>query len=179
MRAGTGADRVTISPKVTKPALIDGGPGNDTLTGGAGNDTLLGESGNDRLVGGAGNNLLVGGDGNDVLTGGAGLDVLIGGAGADRLTGGAGDDLLIGGPTIYDDDPTSLGNIVAGWTPGATYSQRIADLTAGVNGTMLTAATVHDDGVKDVLTGGKGTDWFVVSALDKLDLKTGEQKLVI
>jgi hypothetical protein len=33
--------------------------------------------------------------------------------------------------------------------------------------------------VKDVLTGGAGLDWFVVSALDVLDLKAGEQKLVI
>lgn len=58
----------------------------------------------------------------------------------------------------------------------------IAHLTGAAGGlnetTFLTVATVHDDGVKDRLTGGKGTDWFVVSALDKLDLKTGEQKLM-
>jgi Ca2+-binding RTX toxin-like protein len=183
VRAGTGADRVTISPKVTKPALIDGGPGNDTLTGGAGNDTVLGESGNDRLVGGAGNNVLVGGDGNDVLTGGTGLDVLIGGAGADKLTGGAGDDLLIGGPTDFDADLSALANIVNEWTSGASYSDRILHLTGtpgGANGsTVLSSATVQDDGVKDVLMGGKGTDWFVVSALDKFDLKTDEQQLLI
>jgi Ca2+-binding RTX toxin-like protein len=183
VRAGTGADRVTISPKVTKPALIDGGPGNDTLIGGAGNDTLLGESGNDRLVGGSGNNLLVGGDGNDVLTGGGGLDVLIGGAGADKLTGGAGDDLLIGGPTDFDADLSGLANIVSEWTSGASYADRIAHLTGtpgGANGaTFLSSATVQDDGVKDVLTGGKGTDWFVVSAGDKTDAVSGETTTVI
>jgi Ca2+-binding RTX toxin-like protein len=125
VQAGTGADRVTISPKVTKPVLIDGGPGNDTLIGGAGNDTLLGESGNDWLVGGSGDNLLVGGDGNDVLTGGAGRDVLIGGAGADKLTGGAGDDLLIGGPTEFDADLSGLAKIVNEWTSGASYADRM------------------------------------------------------
>jgi uncharacterized delta-60 repeat protein len=179
VRAGAGADRVTFSPKVTKPALIDGGPGNDTVTGGAGNDTLLGESGNDRLVGGAGNNLLVGGDGNDVLTGGAGRDVLIGGAGADTLAGGSGDDLLIACPTIYDADLTGLTNIVTEWTSGNPYGQRITDLTNGVNGTVLTAATVQNDFTKDTLSGKKGNDWFIVSAGDKTDAVSGETTTVI
>jgi hypothetical protein len=38
---------------------------------------------------------------------------------------------------------------------------------------------VFDDGLKDGLVGGKGTDWFVLGSLDTLDLKTGEQKLTV
>jgi uncharacterized delta-60 repeat protein len=183
VRAGVGADRVTISSKITKPSLIDGGPGNDTLTGGAGDDTILGGAGDDRLTGRAGRNVLIGGEGNDVLTGGGGRDVLLGGAGADKLVGGKGEDLLLGGVTDFETDPTGLNLIVAEWNSGSDYADRVAHLTGtpgGLNGTaFLSAATVHDDGVKDVLTGGKDLDWFVVSALDTLDLKSPELKLVV
>ena len=45
--------------------VINGTPGNDTLTGGAANDTLNGGAGRDRLIGGGGNDLLNGGLGID------------------------------------------------------------------------------------------------------------------
>ncbi|HEX3149657.1 MAG TPA: putative Ig domain-containing protein [Gemmataceae bacterium] len=165
-----GNDKVTISSKVTKPADLFGGSSNDILTGGAGDDRLFGEAGEDSLIGGKGNNLLVGGDGNDRLTGGTSRDVLIGGAGSDKVSGAAGDDLLIGGPTDFDTDLASLANIVAEWKSDSTYADRILHLkgtTGGANlSTFLSATTVHDDGVKDVLTGAAGTDWFVIGALD-------------
>jgi Ca2+-binding RTX toxin-like protein len=143
---------------------------------------LFGEAGNDKLTGGGGNNLLVGGDGNDPLTTAFGTNVLIGGTGADKLTGGAGDDLLIAGPTAFDADPAGLATILSEWTGGNSYATKVANLTAGVNGTMLTAATVSDDGLKDTLSGKKGSDWFLASATDKvtdLDPKLGEVKTVI
>jgi Ca2+-binding RTX toxin-like protein len=179
-----GNDRIMISPQVTKPVVLFGEAGSDVLTGGAGNDQLFGGVGNDKLVGGKGDDLLVGGDGNDALSGGTGTNVLIGGVGADRLTGGTGDDLLIAGPTAFDTDPTGLANIVAEWTSGSPYTDRVAHLTGGAgganNGTFLTpTVTVTDDGVKDVLTGGKGTDWFVASIGDKADLKDGELVLTL
>jgi hypothetical protein len=160
----SGNDTIGVSTKLTKPAW------------------LFGEAGNDKLTGGGGNNLLVGGDGNDTLAAKAGTNVMIGGNGADKLTGGSGDDLLIAGPTAYDADAAGLANIFNEWTSGLAYNQRIADLTAGVSGTMLTAATVSDDGVKDTLAGKKGADWFIVSATDKvsdLDAKLSEVKTVI
>ena len=135
------------------------------------------------MTGGAGSNVLIGGDGKDVLTGGGGRDVLLGGNGADKLVGGAGEDLLLGGLTDFETDPTGLALIVAEWNSGIAYDLRVAHLkgaAGGANGTaFLSATTVHDDGVKDVLTGGKDLDWFVVSALDTLDLKSPELKLVI
>jgi Ca2+-binding RTX toxin-like protein len=164
-RGHAGADRITLNPKVTRGADLYGGPGNDALTGGAGNDVL------------------VGGDGADKLTGGLGRNVLIGGAGADRLTGGTGDDLLVGGATAFDLDPTGLAAVRAEWASGSSYADRVAHLTGtagGLNGpTVLGPATVPNDGARDVLTGGLGADWFVVSAPDALDLKAGEQKLTV
>ena len=53
-----GADTITVNKKIKKPAFLDGGDGNDTLTGGGGNDILLGGAGNDRLVKSVGRNLL-------------------------------------------------------------------------------------------------------------------------
>ena len=159
-----GNDVVSVSPRVTRPAW------------------LFGDGGNDRLTGGGGDDLLIGGDGNDALAGAAGTNVLIGGSGADRLTGGPGDDLLIAGPTAYDTDPTGLGHILGEWTSGNSYIQRTAALTAGVSGTALTPATVSDDGARDTLTGRKGSDWFIVSAADRvtdLDARLSEVRTLI
>jgi parallel beta-helix repeat protein len=57
------------------PTVINGTPGNDTLTGTAANELLFGGAGNDTLNGGAGNDVLIGGTGSDKLTGGAGADL--------------------------------------------------------------------------------------------------------
>jgi hypothetical protein len=161
----SGNDTIAVSPKVTRPAW------------------LFGEGGNDKLTGGGGSNLLVGGDGNDILSAKVGTNMLIGGAGADRLTGGTGDDLLIGGSTAFDTDPTGLAAVFAEWTSGTTYADRVAHLTGtpgGVNGgIVLDSNTLTDDGLKDRLTGGKGSDWFVAAATDTSELKAGELKLTV
>jgi hypothetical protein len=104
---------------------------------------------------------------------------MIGGLGADKLTGGSGDDLLIAGPTIFDADLAGLANIFTEWMSGNGYAQRVQDLTNGVNGTALTAATVQNDFTKDTLSGKKGNDWFLVSAGDKTDAVAGETVTLI
>ena len=179
-----GNDRVVISSRISTGVDLDGGAGNDRLTGGAGDDHIMGGPGNDRLAGGKGNDVLAGGAGSDVLLGGPGVNVLIGGSGADRLTGAVSDDLMVAGATAFDLDPTGLANILAEWASGRTYQERIDHLTGaagGANaGTFLTpGVTVIDDGVRDVLTGGKGTDWFVSNSLDKVDRKDPEQVLTV
>ena len=167
-----GNDRLVVSPLLANPADLYGGAGNDILYGGSRADRLFGEGGNDRLYGRAGNDVLVGGDGNDILGGGAGNDVLIGGNGKDLLQGSLGSDLLIGGTTAYDLDPAALSAIAAEWGRGlpASYADRIAHLggaAGGLNGTtVLTAGTVSDDGVGDVLGGYYGLDWFWTGDLD-------------
>jgi hypothetical protein len=161
-----GNDKIAVSPKVTIGADLYGDAGNDSLTGGAGDDVLIGGNGNDKLAGGVGRN------------------ILIGGVGADKLTGGTGDDLLVGGSTAFELDPTGLANIRAEWSSGSTYTDRIAHLTGtagGLNGGtfLVPGVTVADDGVKDVLTGGKGSDWFVAGPADKTDRKDPEQVLTV
>jgi hypothetical protein len=161
-----GNDRITVSPKVTVDADLYGDAGNDVLTGGAGDDVL------------------VGGDGNDKLSGGLGRNILIGGLGADKLTGGTGDDLLIGGTTAFDADPTGLAAIRAEWASGSSYTDRVAHLTGtagGANGGtfLVPGVTAADDGVKDMLAGGKGTDWFVAGPGDRTDRKDPEQVLTV
>jgi len=80
VRGLEGADRITLSPKITIGADI------------------FGEAGNDSIIGGSGNDMLDGGADNDVLKGRKGDDryVFLGDWGVDRVAeaGGAGTDLL-------------------------------------------------------------------------------------
>ncbi|MDP9423722.1 MAG: hypothetical protein M3Q19_12980 [Pseudomonadota bacterium] len=79
-----------------------GGSGNDYLDGGRGTDTVSGDEGNDILLGGEGNDSGTFTGGRNLSTsaglfGGLGSDHLDGGRGNDWLFGGFGDDLMIGG----------------------------------------------------------------------------------
>ncbi len=184
---GSGNNNVTGNLNIA--TAIVGGVGNDTLTGGnfndalsggGGDNVLIGLGGNDTLVGGAGNDILVGGTGNDTLVGNDGNDILIGGLGADVLLGGAGDDLLIGGGTVaFDNDLIALAAIKSEWTSANGYQLQVDHLRGttggGANGaTLLTNATVTDDGTKDTLVGGNDNDWFWVFGTDTKDNIAGE-----
>ncbi len=144
-----GNDTVQLAGSITLNAWLFGGAGNDILHGAKGHDMLLG------------------GTGDDTLTGGQGNDVLIGGEGSDALTGGQDDDILIAGSTAFDNLDAALALILAEWTSGNTYAQRVANLTDGTGtanplngGVFLNLATVFDDGSLDTLTGNAGLDWF-------------------
>lgn len=116
---------------------IDGGEGNDSINVSKSLDysgllaprTLLGGGGNDDIEADDGNNVLLGGVGADTLIGGFGKDSLDGGPGNDLLKGGAGNDTLIGGPG--------------------------KDTLLGQSGNDRLIA---NDGEKDFLDGGSGTD---------------------
>jgi Ca2+-binding RTX toxin-like protein len=151
VRAGAGDDDVQVAGSVAVSAW------------------LYGETGHDRLKGGAGNDVLSGGAGNDLLVGGGGRDLLLGGLGADRLVGNADDDILIAGSTEFDAIDAALCGIMAEWTSAADYATRVnhlrGNLPSGLNGSvLLNENTVHDDGVRDVLTGSSGQDWFLFNA---------------
>ncbi|MDM3863169.1 MAG: bluetail domain-containing putative surface protein, partial [Aphanizomenon gracile PMC644.10] len=87
--------------------------------------------------GNAGDDSISGGNGNDTIDGGAGNDTLNGGNGNDTLEGGIGNDSLNGG----------AGN----------------DNIDGVNGASLTPGL----GEKDTLTGGTGSDRFILGNATK------------
>jgi uncharacterized repeat protein (TIGR01451 family) len=149
-----------VSPQITLPAFLCGGPGNNTL------------------LAGGGNSVLVGGAGNNTLWSGRGRNILIGGAGASKLYGFSGNNIEIGGYTDYDNNDIALANLLAEWSrqdlPAATsYSTRLAqlrgDAAGGLNGpyflnavpTALSAmATVHQSAEVDYLFGGLGMNWY-------------------
>lgn len=142
---------------------VTGGVGNDLLFGDAGTNILRGGAGHDIIKGADGDDVLLGGAGDDTLDAGAGRNLLIGGLGADHLSGGVGDDILIGGSTAHDGSDAALLSLLAEWQTNQTYLVRVGHLQngGGLNGSyLLTPQTVADDGVKDDLFGGAGTDWF-------------------
>ena len=99
VRALGGNDHVEFNDRnpITKPVIVFGGAGNDSLEGSPGNDTIYGEAGNDVLEGKLGNDSLVGSSGKDRMEGDAGNDILKGGSHNDYLQGGDGNDRIFGG----------------------------------------------------------------------------------
>jgi Ca2+-binding RTX toxin-like protein len=163
---GDGDDGTVEMPAT--PAVIQGGPGNDTLNGGAGADRLQGQGGDDVLAGGAGDDELVGedlltattgrnaldgGPGNDRLTGGAGIDTAQGATGNDVLSGLAGADVLDGG---QDADSLSGGdgNDVL---RGGDGNDQLGDVSLSVLGTPPERGD-------DALAGGPGDDLLTPGA---------------
>ena len=159
-----GDDLAIVSEQAILNVIIDGGLGNDKLHGGAGNDILLG------------------GDGDDEITGGDGADILIGGPGSDRLVGGWGDDILVSDQTTYESDESQnklpkiegLDAIQAEWLSEKDYVERLNNITGNdpqpdrLNNDFFLgfSLTVWDDSQADKLTGGRGTDWFLLSGDD-------------
>lgn len=119
---GTGYGSAFDVP-VSKPAVVNGEAGDDTvyatdhadtLDGGADNDWLYAAAGNDTAYGKSGNDHLYGDSANDVLWGDGigdeygGTDTLDGGTEDDHCYGGAGDDDVRGGTGndwMWGDDP--------------------------------------------------------------------------
>ena len=109
-----------------------------------------------------------------MLVGGGGRDVLIGGDGSDRIVGNADDDILIAGSTAFDQQTSAIAGILAEWTSTRSYAERTQNLMGTGSGPAFEqrqngnhflqvegpAATVHDDGAADILTGSSGQDWF-------------------
>jgi Ca2+-binding RTX toxin-like protein len=129
---------------------------------------VYGDDGNDSLntLGSSANNVLQGGAGADQIQAGSGRDLLLGGLGADVLDASGGDDILIGGTTDHDADLAALDAVSAEWgRSDADYNTRVnhldGTLGGGLNGgSLLKAATVHDDAAIDKLFGEGGMDWF-------------------
>jgi Ca2+-binding RTX toxin-like protein len=151
---GAGNDYIIGSDKDER--LYGGPAGNDFIYGFGGRDLLsASNSGNCNLIGGDGDDIIDGyggqdanGGGRDTLDGGRGNDLLRGYKGDDTLSGGEGNDTLEGG----DGNDTLTGD--AG-----------NDTLRGQNGNDTLYA---NDGVKDVLVGGAGTDKYRADLVDQL-----------
>jgi hypothetical protein len=150
----SGNNHITVSPVIRLPAWLVGGDGNNVLVGGGGNNVLLGGAGNATLIGHGKRNLLIGGSGRDVLVG---------------LGQG---DILISGSTSFDQNQTALAAIMSEWTSGASYQQRIDDLTdvpgpafsRRRNGNyFLVPATIQKDNVRNIIVVGPGRNLLLVN----------------
>jgi Ca2+-binding RTX toxin-like protein len=121
---------------------------NSILKGGAGNDLLLGGGSKDLVFGDAGNDLLYGSSGHDFLVGGDGVDIVFGNNGAD---------ILVAGDLACDLTDEVLRDISAGWA--------IDDESDGGPDDDTIDESVIDTDI-DIVIGGFGSDWFIVSAGD-------------
>jgi len=96
------------------------------------------------------------GNGGNVLDGGGGRNLLIAGGSASTLIGGSGEDILIGGTTNYDRNLTALTDILAVWTGGGSYAERVSRLVDDAGYAFsLNSGTVQGNGGGNKLTGKK------------------------
>lgn len=108
------------------------------------------------VTGSAFNDILVGNGGN-VLDGGGGRNLLIAGGSASTLLGGSGEDILIAGTTTYDANLAALTDILAVWSGGSSYADRVSRLVDDPGYAFsLNERTVHSNGGGNKLTGKKG-----------------------
>jgi hypothetical protein len=113
---GPQQNRLLVTPPVTVPSAIFGGPGPNILR--AGRATSL----------------IVGGPSNDFITGSQRRDFLIGGGGFDRIAARGGGDLVVGGTTSYDTNLNALDAILAEWTSTHPYAARVSNITGTGSG---------------------------------------------
>lgn len=129
-------------------AVIVGSAASDTLHGTPGADLAKGFGGDDVLGLGLGSDLGRGGPGNDLLVGRDGADALAGGPGRDRLRGGSGRDSLLGGAGA----DVLMGSAGHDGLRGGSGPDRIS----------------ARDGVRDVITCGRGRDLVIADRRDSV-----------
>ena len=184
--------------------VLDGGAGNDTMAGGTGDDTYLADSSTDAVVEnpGEGNDmvqssatytlpanveyLVLSGSGNLNGTGNTLDNLIFGNAGVNVLTGGAGNDAYIlqtAGSTVVENPGEGLDTVFSpfSFSLGTNVENLTLTGSANINGTgnSLDNTLVSNSGI-DTLTGGDGTDTYVIrnSADSIIETPTGGTDVV-
>lgn len=180
VNAGAGDDVVNLNfatfngvkvHPLSKPSVVDGGSGNDTVYGGTGNDVIYGGAGDDALYGNGGSDHLYGGADNDYLDGGGG-GVLSNGTlqytgnadNNDVLVKWSGNDLRVrvtntpAASGLWLVDPTT--------TSVDYFNDPVSKLT--FNGQGGNDAFDNETLIRAVANGGSGTNSFVGNAGDQI-----------
>jgi Ca2+-binding RTX toxin-like protein len=148
-----GGDDTADCGDLTKPLILLGGDGNDTLTGGQANQLIVGGRGDDSIscsTGRKARNLVIGGAGDDTITAtGQSLDssdmnvIILCGAGDDTVQTSRSTDTIVGGEGDDHIDAGSGDDAIQG--------------DAG-NDTIMGGAG------NDKINGGAGDDWLIGNA---------------
>ncbi len=204
IRGRDGDDSIALTSNVTKPTIILGGGGNDTIRGGEGVDLILGgagadslsgnggddeisgDEGNDTISGGNGNDMLRGGDGNDEIAGDAGNDSVRAGDGNDTVFGGAGNDNLharTGNDSLDGGDGNDILYGRAGddtMTGGAGDDTLLGDFGIETTANLAGGKDSIDGGLgNDIISGGAGDDSLTGGGgLDTIDGGAGNDRCV-
>jgi Ca2+-binding RTX toxin-like protein len=177
-----------VVQKAKTPTVMDGGPGDDSLSGDGANETLNGGPGNDTLSGGGGNDALNGGDDNDSLDGSGGSDALNGGNGVDLATYAVrGKPVTVTLDGVANDgitnerDNVQTENLRGGSNNDSLMGNASANVLSGNGGDDSLAGSGGNDslsgdpgddtldggGGADALSGGTGTDLATYAARDR------------
>ena len=153
LNANGGADSMVSDPAVSKPMLLNGGTGIDTLTAGSGADLLTGGDDNDVLDGGPGDDRIVGDRGDDDTRGSDGDDTLVwnNGDGTDQNAGQNGLDTI-----EVNGSPTAGDVFVIKPVPGGTRFDRTNFGNFGLDITTSEILDVHGLGGDDSFTAQPG-----------------------
>ena len=166
-----GSDRVSI-----------GGEGDDIIQGDAGAEILAGENGADRIEGGGGDDFIHGGDGLDTIDGGAGADFIFGGSGADILSGGIGNDVLTGGTGADVINGGEGDDIIFSGTLGPrdlTLAEWFEFSASESAPDGFGDAYPPDDGARDTVFGGAGSDSMFLGGGDEATGGDGDDIFVL
>jgi len=111
---------------------------------------------------------LLGGNGNDMLWGGETRK----GQRLQMLDGGNGRDVLVSGEFQQEASADALTKLLAEWTRSDfVYNASVSNLQngTGLNApVVLNGSTVHANAIRSSLIGGKGQNWYLSGAADRL-----------
>ncbi|MBV6633808.1 MAG: tandem-95 repeat protein [Alphaproteobacteria bacterium] len=165
VNSGAGHDAIFIN--ATQSVSVNAGSGHDEVqVDGGAVATLTGGAGDDDLTTGAGNDFLIGGSGRDILDGGAGADAFIGTLAdldGDIIYGFENNDVI----QILDQFGLTENNFKLFQADQLTFLQ----ISAGTTLSTMVFAGQYD--TINIIDGGPGTVFQVISSADQLDLIDG------
>ena len=176
---GAGSDVLNLAQgyPATASIVLDGGPGDDTITGSSGDEILVGgPDGQDTMRGGGGDDALFSGPGADTLDGGAGNDQLVTDSACDGHTfiGGEGDGDIAGFAQNLDYGiQAQIGSVATGRGISPCAPTKIRADSEVLEGTQRGDVLIGTPGDDALILGKNGND--VLMGLSGADVLRGER----